>query len=250
MTRIMRSEYFTFMYDKPADAAVKKIPFVILFFTLTCLLAGCAGNRNNTTRQERAEPWFCEINESRESWECVQDEALARTPRPKRLPNDPVETAETVVAENELTPATETIGIANPSAAIDFETAAVAIQQGATLEPPVAPAPAVERDALVTELMALPGEHLAVQLAAVATRPLAEAFQRDHELEDSMILELANDDDLYYVVLMGTYSAFEDAQAAVDGRPESLEAIRPWIRPLEAIQSGIRAAEAQLLAKP
>ncbi len=246
----MRSEYLTFVYDKPADATVKTSPSIVLFVTLVCLLSGCAGNRNAATTQERGEPWFCEINESRDNWECVQDENLARTPRPKRLPNDPIEAPETVVADGALTPAEETIGIANPSAAIDFETAAVAIGQGATLEPPAPPAASVERDPVVTELMALPGEHLAVQLTAVATRPLAEAFSRDHQLEDTMILELADEEDLYYVVLMGTYAAFEDAQAAVDARPESLEDIRPWIRPLSAIQSGIAAAEAQLLATP
>ena len=247
----MRSEYLTFVYDKPAEHAVKAALFTALFLALAATaLTGCAGNRNNATTQTRAEPWFCEINESRDNWECVQDETLARTPKPKRLPNDPVEAPEPVVAENELTPATETVGIANPSAAIDFEAAAAAIGQGATLEPPAAPATPIERDPLVAELMALPGEHLAVQLAAVTSRPLAEAFSRDHELEDTMILELANEDDLYYVVLMGIYAVYAEAQAAVDTRPESLEDIRPWIRPLSAIQSGIRAAEAQLLARP
>ena len=51
-------------------------------------IAGCSANARNAVEVEPEEPWFCEINEPGDDWDCVQDAGLARAPKPKRLPGD------------------------------------------------------------------------------------------------------------------------------------------------------------------
>jgi len=194
-------------------------------------LTGCSNTQvRRTPVTDLGEPWFCEINKTRDDWDCVRDEALARNPKPARLPTDPVE-------ENpfdEETPAlpaqaASAEGLANPGAGIDF----TAIEQAARTE-------------LVSSILARPPEQFTVQLTATETRALADGFLRNYGLEtmeDVITLELGREDDLYYVVLLGLYETADDAQAAIEARPESLADIKAWVRPLQPIQDGILQAE-------
>ena len=128
--------------------------------------------------------------------------------------------------------AADTEALANPSAAINFDAIAAA---------------ATTRPDSIAALMERSPEHFAVQLTATETRALADGFIANHDLEefDELItLELAQEEDFYYVILLGIYSTFAEAQAAVDSLPESLAEVQPWIRPLASIQSGIEDAEA------
>lgn len=200
---------------------------------LAPLVTGCSNSKlRRTPESERATPWFCEINEARDDWDCVQDAELAKNPKPKRLPSDPVEANPFDL--NEPLTRQDSAGIdesANPSAAIDFALASAAIERG--------------RD--ISMLLTMPPEHFAVQLTTTETRAIANRFVRDHGLADRdevLVLELAQEGTYYYAVVLGTYERQEDAQAAVDARPEELADIKPWIRTLEPIQRGIRDAEA------
>jgi septal ring-binding cell division protein DamX len=196
------------------------------------LLTGCTNAQvRRTPVTDLGEAWFCEMNETRDDWDCVQDENLARNPQPARLPSDPVEPdpfAEEAPALPKV--ATPTEGLANPSAAINFD----------------ALAQATVRPDTITALLERSPEHFAVQLTATETEALANGFISNYELdsEELMTLELAQEDDFYYVVLLGVYDTFAAAEAAVKSLPESLADEQPWIRPLASIQSGITDAEA------
>lgn len=200
---------------------------------MTSLLSGCSSKKaRGTPEAERETPWFCQINESRDDWDCVQDAALAKNPKPKRLPSDPVE-ANPFDLDQPLT-RKDTAGLteaANPSAAINFELAQAAIERGKE----------------VSLFLTLPPDQFTVQLTTMESRPFANRFVKDRgleEREDLMVLELAEEGNFYYAVLLGTYEALEDAESAINARPESLTDIKPWIRTLEPIQTGIRDAEA------
>jgi len=200
---------------------------------LMILLTGCSNAQvRRTPVTDMGEPWFCEMNEARDDWDCVRDETLVRNPKPKRLPSDPAE-PDPFAEEIPALPAESSslAGLANPSSAIDFE----AIED------------AVVRTDRVQSILALPPEQFVVQLTTAETQALADGFIRNHDLgdvEEAFTLELGRDDDLYYVVLYGIYETFDEAQAAVDEIPEALEEIKPSIRPLESIQIGILEAEA------
>lgn len=203
------------------------------------ILTGCTNAQvRRTPVTDLGEAWFCQMNETRDDWECVQDEALARNPKPTRLPTDPVEPSpfdEAVPALPAVAAPTE--GLANPSAAIDFH----AITQAA-----------VRPDA-ATAVMQRSPEHFAVQLISTETQALADGFISSHDLddiEDLMTLELAREDEFYYVVLLGVFDNFAEAQAAVASRPESLADVQPWIRPLAGIQAGITDAESLHMGLP
>jgi hypothetical protein len=248
----MRSDRLSFVYEsvgrrptstrRPATSSAghprsvdRFVTFAVVALTIG-LLTGCSNAQvRRTPVTDLGEPWFCEMNETRDDWDCVRDEALARNPQPARLPTDPVERSPFDEETPALPAGNESAeGLANPSAGIDF----TAIEQSARTDP-------------AGSVLDRPPEHFAVQLTATETLALADGFIRNHGLEaaeDVFTLELGRDDDLYYVVLFGLYETFDDAQAAIDARPETLAEVKPWIRPLQPIQEGIR--QAQGIQKP
>ncbi len=245
MTAIMRFDRLTFVYAPSGKQIGRQTPArgvggFVKYASAACsalivisILAGCSNAQvRRTPVTDLGEGWFCEMNESRDDWDCVQDQALANNPKPTRLPTDPVEPNpfdEPAPALPEVTASTE--GLANPSAAINFD----AIAQ-ASIRPDGAAA-----------VMERSPEHFAVQIAITETQALADGFIANHGLEDFeglITLELAQDDNIYYSVLLGVYDNFAEAQAAVDSRPEALADVQPRIRPLATIQTGITEAEA------
>jgi hypothetical protein len=243
----MRSDRLNFVYEsvgrrpistrRPTAFSAGRLQSVdrLVIYTVILLtiglLTGCSNSQvRRTPVTDLGEPWFCEMNETRDDWDCVRDEALARNPQPTRLPTDPVE-QNPFDAQTPALPAGNGSreGLANPSAGIDF----TAIEQSA-------------RTDLAASVLDRPPGHFAVQLTATETLAMADGFVRDHGLkaaEDVLTLELGRDDDLYYVVLLGLYETADDAQAAIDARPETLAEVKPWIRPLQSIQEGIRQAQ-------
>ncbi len=249
MTGIMRSDCLTFANEitgQPAGEQARREPDCVgklvtptavrtacSVLIIAAVLAGCSNAQvRRTPVTDLGEPWFCEMNENRDDWDCVQDEAAARNPQPERLPTDPVEPSpfdEEAPALPEIAAPTE--GLANPSAAINFDAIAAEV---------------TTRPDSITAILDRSPEHFAVQLTATETQALADGFIANHDLqnmEELITLELAREDDLYYVVLLGMFDTFAEAQAAVDTRPESLAEVQPWIRPLASIQSGILDAE-------
>ncbi len=202
------------------------------------MIAGCSNSRiRSTPTSEKPTPWFCQIDESRSGWECVQDEDLARHPRPERLPNDPVAepapaTTPGIIGEMAMVDEESiTTQIANPSADIDVERMVAALSRD---------------DSVSARLLEMPEESFAVQLIALDNRQLAEAFVEKHRLEDALIVQLAREDHFYYVVILGLHDTFAEAQAHAETRPSSLADIKPWIRSLGSIQAAIRQAESLL----
>ena len=221
------------------------------------MLAGCSNSKlRRTPTTERPTPWFCEMNENRDDWECVQDEELARNPQPQRLPGDEEEDlieADPIIAAPFIAPAVSLDELPDSS-----ESEQPTETSAETSEAPseVSTADLIESSsdvsidaptAMSINLLAQPAEHYAVQLIATANLDLAEQFTAEHSLDDTITVQLARDEELYVVVLLGVYSTYADAEAAVDGRGESLADIKPWIRPLESIQAGLEAA-ANLIA--
>ena len=241
----MRSDRLTFVYKtvrrsentgiRPSnvDRLVKSVATGITSLLIVSILTGCSNAQvRRTPVTDLGEAWFCEMNESRDDWDCVQDDAQARNPQPARLPTDPVEPdpfEEDIPALPEV--ATSTAGLANPGAAINFD----AIIDANT------------RPDSVAAIMERSPESFAVQLAATETEALANGFVASHNFDDYenlTTLELARDEDFYWVVLLDVFDTFEEAEAAVRSLPESLAEVQAWIRPLASIQSGIEDAEA------
>ena len=212
--------------------AVDRLVLLLAGLLIVGLLTGCSNAQvRRTPVTDLGDAWFCEMNESRDDWDCVRDDALARNPKPKRLPSDPVESNpfddETPALPAE---AASGAGLANPSAGIDFEAIDDAIRTDA-----------------VTRILEQPPEHFAVQLTATETEALADGFVNNHGLEgieEVLTLEQGRENDLYYVILFGIYETLPEAEAAADAMPEALSDVKPWIRPLQSIQEGILQAQA------
>ncbi|MGD8416144.1 MAG: SPOR domain-containing protein [Pseudomonadales bacterium] len=222
----MGSERFNSMYSIAATAAV------VLLVGL--MATACSNSRiKRTPTTNLGTPWFCQMNETRDDWSCVQDAELARNPKPDRLPSDAVATAPAAPSPAADLPASAdasegVTGLADPAAAIDSE---------------ALPATAPEDDG-AESLLSLPASGYAVQLISLPSREMADEFTAIHYLPDAITLALAREKELYYVVLLGVFPTFDEAEQASHRLPESLADTTPWIRPLKSVQDGIRQARA------
>jgi septal ring-binding cell division protein DamX len=197
------------------------------------VLTGCSNAQvRRTPVTPRPVPWFCQMNEARDDWQCVQDAEAAAHPRPDRLPNDVIEPEPVAATAVGLTAAGD---VSDSDGLAPLATPGDAADTGVLEE-----APEVVDDA--SDVLAMPEDGFAVQLIATASRDKADAFVDAHGLTGTMTLQLAREAEFYYVVLLGAFDTYAQAQAAVDGRPESLAEITPWIRPLLSIQTGLIAA--------
>ncbi|MCZ6643123.1 MAG: SPOR domain-containing protein [Gammaproteobacteria bacterium] len=90
----------------------------------------------------------------------------------------------------------------------------------------------------------LPPDLYAIQLIAMSTRGALEAFVKDNRLRGMSAARVANDGEVFYVLLLGIYESAEIAKEAVEGIPPPLDKQTPWIRPLGTLQEAmIRANE-------
>jgi len=212
-----------------ASMAARQI-LVVALFGLT--LSGCSNSKLRRTPEAEAKtPWFCEMNEARDDWDCIQDSELARNPQPARLPGDEPEPGLDAAA---IPTADATTGRDEPLREVE--------------QTPEAPATMNESSPLTTattvDLLTLPGDLFVVQLIAMANARLAEEFITSRAVDDGISLQLARDGELYHVVLLGdVYDSYGEAQAAAEARSDSLTDIEPWIRTLDSIQSALREAD-------
>jgi len=238
MMRADRS--FTIQFGLP----VRKLLVVLL---ATVVVAGCSNSKfRRTPTQAKDTPWFCQMDETRSDWECVQDEVLAKNPKPERLPNDPMEKPVRPAPVTAASPATGSAGrtpeltaTAAPATA-EGEELTVAAHASAGMDAEDAPVAETRDDSVAARLLAMSPERFAVQLIALDSAELAERFIEENALQDAMVVQLARQKDFYYVVIFGIYDSFEEAQAAFEANPGSLAGIKPWIRSLGSLQAAIR----------
>jgi len=235
---------------------------------LTALLSGCAGggasNDSTPGLNVANNNWFCQMAESGEGWDCVEDEKLVRRPRPTRLPGS---TASSPAAEGAAAASTgsqpapgEAVAVPSPPAG----TRDVSL----TLAPvPVAPEPLAAggerrsaeelpthvrlayQPSKPTLLEDLPSEFFTVQLLAMSSKTTLEAYVRDHGLKGLSAARIENDGGLYYVLLLGVYETEALARQAAADLPPPLDEASPWIRPLGSLQEAMQRAD-QLAGSP
>jgi DamX protein len=234
----------------------------ILLVVGAVLVSGCGGGQlRRTPMAERDTPWFCQMNEARSDWECVRDAELARNPRPERLPTDDIPEPEIIDASIPLIAPTVSFEPEAPeasaegpdgdgdvtataaAAAASVDSAAEASTAAAAAEPPPSETQATPEALSAPDLLSLDPDAYAIQLIAVASADLADEFVTDYQIDDALTVRLARDGEPFYVVLLGIYENYGDAQYVADHRNENLATLEPWIRPLSSIQEGIRAAE-------
>ncbi len=93
-----------------------------------------------------------------------------------------------------------------------------------------------------TRVIDLPTDLFAVQLIAVSTRKQVEDFVERHNLWDMTAVKVSRDGKPLYVLIPGVYKTRADAQAAVASLPQSVQKLKPWIRPLAGLQDAMRSA--------
>lgn len=93
-----------------------------------------------------------------------------------------------------------------------------------------------------TRVIDLPADMFAVQLIAVSTRKQVEEFVEHYDLWDMTAVKVSRDSKPLYVLIPGVYKSRIDAQTAVESLPQSVQQLKPWIRPLGGLQDAMRDA--------
>lgn len=229
---------------------------------LTCLLllnfAACssAGKGGATETRQSSEAWFCQIDETGEGWDCVQDDELARSPVPRRLPQPPAAepVVEPIVEETPQESAAEPVLTAdsapeNPAPApveniAGADEAPVAASAEDVAQPSTSPAPSEQPKYLSlayqpegqTELTELPADLFVVQLMAMASSEKLTSFLDVNELNDLTAARVEKDGELFYVLILGVYESEAIARDASAELPDALAGTQPWIRKLGSLQ--------------
>lgn len=243
------------------------------------LVAGCSGQvtRPETTEVTRIPEygdWFCQLADSGDGWDCVQDETLAENPQPERLPEprqaqepelDPLPLPQTGPSLTE--PSAQGGAPADgPAPGAEADPAEAAPPPRAVSEPeqlrtgqtpegaspgaaagPATSAPTYARLAYQppepVALTELPSEFYAVQVLAMSTPQQIEAFVRRHGIEGVSAARVEREGEIYYVLLLGIYETLDIAREAVADLPAPFTDTSVWIRPLGSLQSAMLRAE-------
>ena len=218
--------------------------YPLLAITLMVLTA-CSNNPGSESvdqaqtiarAQERA--WFCQMNELGTDWECVQDAELARNPKPDRLPGRK--------PAAETSPPVSSDGI-SPELSENQDAASLAVEDSEPAEPPPAELPVhialSYRPAEPVALLDLPADYYAVQLVAVTRKRDLEDFAEQHQIRGMSAARTYSGEQLFYILLLGVYETYENAELAARSLGPPFDETAPWIRPVGSLQRAIRAAD-------
>lgn len=254
------------------------LPYALLVLVLAS--AGCSSNRRANV--EDPEQWFCQSDVSGEGWECVQNDSLAQTPVPTRMPPAPPDDSQP--DPDPLSPE----GVApDPGGVIPSTDTLPGDQRAAAPTPPPAPPPGDAKQetsvprtsaspaqpqaqptrtvdrvpepvsvddipkhvALAyippepTPMLDLPTDFYAVQLLAMPSKEDIEAYVTQHKLRGMSAARIEKDNDLYYVLILGVYTTYERAFEASRDLAAPLNKVEPWIRTLGSLQEAMVRAD-------
>lgn len=218
--------------------------YPLLAITLLVLTA-CANNpgpgsvdQAKTIAQAQERAWFCQMNELGTDWDCVQDAELARNPKPDRLPV-PEPDAESL-------PPSQTVD-ATPGQSQNLDVASPVVQDREPPEPPRAAIPThialSYQPAEPVALLDLPADYYAVQLVAVTHKKDLEDFAERHQIRGMSAARTYSGDQLFYILLLGVYETYANAELAANSLGPPFDETAPWIRPVGSLQRAIQAAD-------
>ncbi len=224
---------------------------------ILCGLAGCTSRAPapvapvNLPNKPGAD-WFCEMHPNGEEWICVRDEELARHPKPSRLPVPEPEPTP-AVEQPPQTPVEPVTPVNEPAASLS-EPAESAPSSVQTPEPAPSPRQSSERAPKHVRLaykpdkpvniIELPPDLYAVQIVAMSSRDALEDFVSDNRLRGMSAARVANDGQVFYVLLLGIYETAAIANEAIEDIPPPMDKLSPWVRRLGSLQHAmIRADE-------
>ena len=212
---------------------------------VSAIAAGCASSspgRVETTPE--SEPWFCQMNQRGDDWDCVQSEALARAPRPARLPRpdgaDDVRDAPPVPDPTDTAEAAGAAELPEPPAPEPPADADGLISSDVLLKASAGAALALEPETLLD----LPEDYFAVQIVAMSRASQIKDFIADRGLENVVSVRIGRDDTIMHVLLLGVFGTYDEAERAILERPGSLADVDLWIRPLGSLQQAMLRGEA------
>ena len=234
---------------QPPDVFKNALGLPLVIFALTA----CGGNppvQQNTTQtaDTQSGSWFCEMGEADQDWTCVQDENLVAKPAPKRLPEpkpqpDPLATdpLREPLRSQALQPVqAEPVAQTQPPASVDVP--AEPAPKPASPNVPKHVALAYQPDRPVA-LKDLPEDFWVVQLVSVSSKENLEAYAVKHQLRGMSAARIWANDQFFYVLILGIYETYANAQEASTDLSAPFDEFPPWIRSVKSLQKAMRTAD-------
>jgi type II secretory pathway component GspD/PulD (secretin) len=88
-----------------------------------------------------------------------------------------------------------------------------------------------------TDLQDMPGSLFTVQLMTMSSKARMDKYLAEQGLSGLPTMSLRQGDDVSYVLLLGTYKTYAEAESAARNRPAALQDKEPWIRRLRSLQA-------------
>lgn len=218
-----------------------RLPVMLLFaFLVACGRGGILQSGTPQVPQSTGN-WFCQPAAGGEAWDCVQDEALARSPQPATA-SSPMAPG-TVAGDGPDTAPTSPAATEKPI--LQEPEPQAGAEHSRADEPPaddLARQPAVRPETDTDPLLAMPDDYFAVQLVALDSADELDAFVATHGLGHLPHARVERDGQIHHVLLLGVYESYALAEAASLDPPPPLKPGDSWIRPLGGLKRAMQRA--------
>ena len=218
--------------------------------------------------QQDTDGWFCDQGEQNKEWVCVQNETIqpASNENPDNISSlsEPEKRDVRPIKELLETPKSVTRRIA-PIENEEAETEEVESSFKSVSAPaPVSARPSEDEPAPATKsllsdlplyvqlsykpgqpinISKLPPEFYVVQLMSLTEKANLEAYFAKHKLIGLSAARVESNGQILYVLLLGIYENYANAQQASENMPADLSDIKPWIRSLKSLQKAMLRAD-------
>jgi len=204
----------------------------------------------NPVEQPDGDGWFCEQGKQTKEWVCLQSESIGSSAETRETdPEDSLNPALNLSLDvlepvkRDVRPLIELIESAEP-----------VVEPAIKPRPTPVPAHSVDPDLpLYVRLSYKPGQAInisqisptfyVVQLMSLSNKENLEAYFSNHKLLGLSAARVESNEEVLFVLLLGIYENYANAQQASVNMPIELENITPWIRSLDSLQKAMVRAD-------
>ena len=240
-----------------------------LAFTAGCSSSATTNTPKNTTTEEGDSAltgsWFCEVGQTNEQWQCIQNQELANNPKPSRLPDvNKSARLDATSTPAKITPTPLGMPVRRPQLLLannqngqQTQPKPPTAEEKTTTTPIKSPANAdVPKHVRLSyqpgrpvALLDLPPQYWVVQLVSVSDKETLERYAVKHRLRGMSAARIWSKEQFFYVLILGIYETQANAKEASEDLPPPFDEFPPWIRSVGSLQKAIQAADRQTVVE-
>jgi septal ring-binding cell division protein DamX len=214
----------------------------LAFFVSGCSSSGTQSVDDRGSNNTGIKPWFCQSSADSEDWDCVRSESLVRNPKTAEIRRQKKRAGNQKEESIAFEPESKNL----KASSADIINKKIEPQQRPD-SIPSADSPAyiklAYRSSEPVSLLNLPKNFWAVQLIALSQKKALEKYANESDLKGLSGAQIAVNDKLFYVLLLGIYETKKHAKEAIKSIQDKNMKNPPWVRSLGSLQKSMIAGD-------